>query len=112
LLLLQGDRSPPPAVLSRYALYAPKRRKVQDPGKGAGTTIGVMFALLFLAQAIPQASPSRSAAEASAKVLVRIEHATSVRAEDWAKPKDVQRREVRRTGEDGRPILLRLEEHQ
>lgn len=70
-----------------------------------------MFALLFLAETIAQ-KPDSGPASATAQAVVRVERGTTVRAEDWHKPKDGQRREVRRTGEDGRPLLLRLVEHE
>ena len=66
-----------------------------------------MLALLLLASAAPQTPRP----PAPAKATVRIERAVEMRARDWGKPTSAQQREVRRTDEQGRPILLRLVEH-
>jgi hypothetical protein len=68
----------------------------------------VLALLLFLDVATgapPPALPARA--------TVRIERSTSVRAEEWIKePREgAQRRELKRTDTDGRPILIRVIEH-
>lgn len=69
-----------------------------------------MLWLLFLADLVDQSlAPPR---QESAKVTVRIERASTVTEETWSRTGNYERREVHRVGEDGRPVVLRLIEHQ
>ena len=66
-----------------------------------------MLALCFLAEIVTRSPPN-----SAAKAVVRIERSIQAHADDWSRKSDVQRREVRRIDERGRPVLLRIVEHQ
>jgi len=68
-----------------------------------------MLWLLLLADLVEQPPAPQ---QQSAEVTVRIERASTVTEETWSRTGNYERREVHRIGEDGRPILLRLIEHQ
>ena len=68
-----------------------------------------MLWLLLLADLVEQPPAPR---QQSAKVTVRIERASTVTEETWLRTGNHERREVHRVGEDGRPVVLRLIEHQ
>jgi hypothetical protein len=68
-----------------------------------------MFWLLFLADTATQSLTNEPP---PAKAVVRIERATAVSRESWSRAAPPERREIRRIDEQGRPIILRLIEHQ
>ncbi|MCH8614853.1 hypothetical protein LZ016_01860 [Sphingomonas sp. SM33] len=68
-----------------------------------------MLWLLVFAQAVPSVpAPPR----VQAKAAVRVMRADKVTAETWAKAGPAARRELLRTDEGGRPIVIRTIEHQ
>jgi hypothetical protein len=68
-----------------------------------------MLLLLLLADLVDQ---SPAPPERPAQALVRIERSTMATHMKWTHPDGDQRREVHRIDENGKPIVLRLIEHQ
>jgi hypothetical protein len=71
-----------------------------------------MFAPLLLAGFAIAASQPAGPTTRSATASVRIERAAPVTAQHWSQAPIASRREVERTDENGRKIIVRLIEHQ
>jgi len=69
--------------------------------------------LLFIANtAVATLSPPSARAQAQATATIRIERPAIANSAEWDRAPRASRKEVIRRDERGRPVLLRLIEHQ
>lgn len=89
----------------------------QGSGKPLPSQLDRMIMLLFLAGSAAAAAqqsrtPATTAASATVSASVRLERALPVSAEQWHAMPQSSRRELQRTDEAGRKLLIRVIEHQ